>query len=266
VLRTRVWTSLVALPAVLAIVALTPDLIFTGIVAGLALFGLYEIGLMTGARRPIRIAAIVAAGAVPIALVSWQGRGSRPAAIAVVAAMLALVAIIAVSGVTASDSDREGERTPLTLLGALYVGVLFPYFALLRNRPGGINLLILVLLLVIASDTGAYFTGRSIGRHKLAPNVSPNKTVEGAFGGVAFTLVIGWLLGPMLVPQWPMSTLTVASLGIGVAAEAGDLANSAFKRVAGVKDSGWIFPGHGGLLDRASSLVFAVAFTYYYTQ
>ncbi|MFI5353571.1 MAG: phosphatidate cytidylyltransferase [Candidatus Binatales bacterium] len=259
-LRTRVLTALVALPAVLVLVVLPSDWLFTVLIGGLGAVGLSEIGLMTGARRPGAILILLAAGGAPMALMLYRERGSWIAAAAVLAAMLALTAMVAISG-----ADGDGEGLPLTILGALYVGITFPYFALLRNREDGIRSLILMLLLVIASDTGAYFAGRSLGRIKLARKVSPNKTVEGALGGLMLAVAAGWLLGGWLAPSWPLKTLLVASAAIGAAAQLGDLANSAYKRVAGVKDSGWIFPGHGGLLDRASSLVFAAVFTYYYS-
>ncbi len=260
-LRTRLWTALVALPAVLALVVLAPAWLFSGVIAALTGVGLYEIGLMTGVRRPLPIVLLMLAGATPAAFFLYGGRGSRIAAASVGAAMLALVAMVAVTG---ADDSREG--TPLTILGALYVGVMFPYFALLRARAGGIEILLLMLFVVIASDTGAYFAGRFLGRIKLLPRVSPNKTVEGAVGGLFLSVVAGVLIGSLLVPDWPLSSRAIISCAIGAMAQVGDLANSAYKRVAGVKDSGWIFPGHGGLLDRASSLVFAVVFTYYYTQ
>jgi phosphatidate cytidylyltransferase len=149
-------------------------------------------------------------------------------------------------------------------MGAAYVGVLFPYFALLRNSPGGIDILMLVILLAVVSDSGAYFVGRFIGRTKLAPSVSPNKTVEGAAGALILTTVAGWLLFKMIGGTWDMGSVLLFSAITSILAQLGDLASSAFKRAAGVKDSGWIFPGHGGLLDRTCSLVLAVFFAYYW--
>jgi len=246
---------------VLALVVLTPDWLFTALIGALGAVGLCEIGLMTGgARRAGPMVVLLAAGGAPMVLMLYRGRGSWIAAAAVLAAMLAMAVMVAISG-----ADGGGEGLPLTTLGALYVGISFPYFALLRNREGGIRCIILMLWLVVASDTGAYFAGRWLGRIKLARKVSPNKTVEGALGGLLLALAAGWLLGGPLVPSWPLKTLLVASAATAAAAQLGDLANSAYKRVAGVKDSGWIFPGHGGLLDRASSLVFAAVFTYYYS-
>jgi phosphatidate cytidylyltransferase len=143
---------------------------------------------------------------------------------------------------------------------------LFPYFALLRNSRGGIPIIILMLLLVVASDSGAYFVGRSLGRTKLLPRVSPNKTVEGAIGGLSACVGAGIILRPLLAPQWTIGAAIILGIAVGVLAQFGDAAGSAFKRVCGVKDSGWLFPGHGGLLDRTCSLVFAATFTYYYLR
>jgi phosphatidate cytidylyltransferase len=173
--------------------------------------------------------------------------------------MLALVARVAVAGGAGSS---RGPR--LVFIGAAYVGVLFPYFALLRNGPWGIEMLLVVILLVVVSDSGAYFVGMYLGRTKLVPNVSPNKTVEGAVGGLIATMAAGWLLLEIRGGSWDTGPVLLFSAMISLLAQLGDLAGSALKRSAGVKDSGWIFPGHGGLLDRTCSLVFAVVFAYYW--
>jgi len=164
-------------------------------------------------------------------------------------------------------ADAEAFRGPrLVFIGAAYVGVLFPYFALLRNGPAGISMLLLVILLVVVSDSGAYFIGMYLGRTKLAPKVSPNKTVEGAAGGLIATMAAGWLLFQIRGGSWDAGPVLLFSAMISLLAQLGDLAGSALKRAAGVKDSGWIFPGHGGLLDRTCSLVFAVVFAYYWSR
>ncbi|HVN29667.1 MAG TPA: phosphatidate cytidylyltransferase, partial [Candidatus Binataceae bacterium] len=158
-------------------------------------------------------------------------------------------------------------RGPMAVAsGALYVGPLFPFFALLRNGPDGIRLLVLMLLLVICADSGAYFVGRAVGRHKLAFKVSPGKTIEGGIGGIVASIAGALILQPWLVAGWSIGKTVVFATLVALLAIIGDLANSAFKRVAGVKDSGWIFPGHGGLLDRTCSLVFAAVLTYYYSR
>jgi phosphatidate cytidylyltransferase len=165
----------------------------------------------------------------------------------------------------ATSGPEAVPRDLAVASNVLCVG-LFPFFALVRNGPDGIALLILMLLLVICADTGAYFVGRAIGRHKLAFKVSPGKTVEGAIGGIIASIIGGLILRPWTVPQWTIEKMIVFAGSVAILAIIGDLANSAFKRVAGVKDSGWIFPGHGGLLDRTCSLVFAAVLTYYYSR
>ena len=259
-LRTRVWTALVALPALLAVVLFAPALWFAAFVGVLTAWGLYEVGTMTRARTAGAVGALIAAGVGSAVLLAWTPERLWFVPLGVILAMLTLVVRVGLG--TASAAARS-SGIGLTLLGALYVGALFPYFALLRNRPGGIAVMILILLLVIASDTGAYFVGSWMGSIRLAPRVSPKKTVEGAIGGLALCVVAGLLLRRPLVAQWSVGQTVALSTAIGVLAQLGDLAGSALKRSVGVKDSGWIFPGHGGLLDRTCSMVFATVLTYY---
>lgn len=262
-LRTRVWTALVALPAVLAVVLFAPAPWFAAFVGVLTAWGLYEVGAMTHARTAGAAGALVVAGGGSALLIASAPGRLWFIPLGVILAMLTLVVRIE------RDTTSAAAPSPaigLTLLGALYVGALFPYFALLRNRPGGVAVMVLILLLVIASDTGAYFIGSWMGRTKLAPNVSPKKTVEGAIGGLALCVVAGLLLRAPLAPGWSLAQTVVLSAAIAVLAQLGDLAGSALKRRAGVKDSGWIFPGHGGLLDRTCSMVFATVFTYYWSR
>jgi phosphatidate cytidylyltransferase len=181
------------------------------------------------------------------------------------AALVIIVASVNIWSLANHEPDRlRRNRFRNIVAAALWVGVLFPYFALLRNSPEGVSTTILMLLLVVASDSGAYFTGKSIGRTKLAPMVSPNKTVEGAAGGLAACVIAAVVLRPWLAPGIRVWSVVFLAVCVGALAQLGDLAGSAFKRIAGVKDSGWLFPGHGGLLDRTCSLVFAAVFTYYY--
>jgi phosphatidate cytidylyltransferase len=263
VLRTRVWTALVALPALLAVVFVAPAPWFTAFVGVLTVWGLYEVGAMTQAWTPGAICTLVLAGGGSAILLAWVPERLWFIPFGVILAMLTLVVRV---GQDSGSTEAPSAGMGLTVLGAFYVGALFPYFALLRNRTDGIPVIIFVLLLVIASDTGAYFTGSWLGRTKLAPRVSPKKTVEGAIGGLALCVVVGLLLHQLLVSRWSVGQAVTFSATIGLMAQLGDLAGSAFKRSAGVKDSGWIFPGHGGLLDRTCSMVFATVFAYYWSR
>ena len=265
-LRTRILTAAVLLPAVLAAVIFAPNWFFTLFIAAIGVFGLYEIAAMTGTLKLVAIPLFAVVGGAPLFGLLYGGDTGWLVPAIVIVVMLILLGRIAAAG-------REGAPSvpALAFTGAAYVGVLFPYFALLRNRMGGADWVIVVVLLTVASDSGAYFVGRRLGRTKLAETVSPQKTVEGAVGGMIAAVAAGLILAhlfdpPMLPSTWHAGAVAFFSAMISLLAQLGDLANSAFKRAAGVKDSGWIFPGHGGLLDRTCSLVFAVVFTYYWSR
>ena len=264
-LRTRLWTAAFGLPITLAIVLWAPPLAFTIFIAFLTVWALYEVITMTRARgvEAALIALIASFWTIVLLALDHLAVGKVPAATAMLSGAIMLELMTRVARKGAEGVPRDGWYL---FAGALWVGGLFPYLALLRNRAGGIAEIILIFLMVIVSDSGAYFAGRAFGRHKLAPRVSPNKTVEGAVGGLAGTVAAALILRPLLASGWSWGATVIIAAGVSVLAQAGDLANSAYKRVAGVKDSGWIFPGHGGLLDRVCGLLFAAAFAYYATS
>jgi len=241
-----------------ALVVFAPAWFFTIFIAIAAIWGLYEVAAMTGALHMVAIPLFAVVGGVPLFGLLYGGDVVW-LPVLVILMMLALVARVAVAGGAGSS---RGPR--LVFIGAAYVGVLFPYFALLRNGPWGIEMLLVVILLVVVSDSGAYFVGMYLGRTKLVPNVSPNKTFDGSVGGLIATMAAGWLLLEIRGGSWDTGPVLLFSAMISLLAQLGDLAGSALKRSGGVKDSGWIFPGHGGLLDRTCSLVFAVVFAYYW--
>lgn len=143
-------------------------------------------------------------------------------------------------------------------LSSIYIGVGFRYLAEVRNASNGLALLGYVLVVIWSTDIGAYMIGRKIGKHKLWPAISPNKTWEGSIGAVisAVILTAGYLL---LVPVGrDFNTMLLLALLFSIAGQMGDLIESAYKRYYGVKDSGKILPGHGGILDRFDSLLFVL--------
>ncbi len=150
----------------------------------------------------------------------------------------------------------------VTLLAILYVG-LFSYIYLLRLLPDGWIWLTFTLVGTWSSDTVAYFIGKKWGRRQLAPALSPGKTVEGAIGGLAGSLLAAAAF-IIIYPFLPDGPLLLLGLLLGLAALLGDLVESVFKRQAGVKDAGDIIPGHGGILDRFDSMLFTAPLVYYY--
>ena len=152
-----------------------------------------------------------------------------------------------------------------TLGGVFYLGWTLSHFVWLRHLEDGAAWVIFTLLATFAVDTCAYFLGRAFGRHHLSSRLSPGKTWEGAIGGLVGGMAASLLLTFLLQPyglSWSWAIL----LGflIGLFAQLGDLAESALKRHAGVKESGQLIPGHGGMLDRLDSIVFTVVLVYYY--
>jgi len=152
------------------------------------------------------------------------------------------------------------------IMGLLYISGGFSYFIFLRDYPGEFlfkqGALWLVLISTWAADTGAYFSGKYLGRKKLAAKISPNKTVIGAVGGTLLTILVVTLitfLNGIFSYEWVIYGMLISFLSI-----IGDLFESSLKRNAGVKDSGKIMPGHGGILDRFDSLLLTVPFTYYF--
>ena len=147
-------------------------------------------------------------------------------------------------------------RMAMTAFGVIWIGVGFSYVVLLRHLKHGMALTILVLACVMLSDTFAYFVGRAIGKHKLAPQISPGKTIEGAVGGLVGAVVAALVV--RIYSDWmPTRYAIILGLVIGLVSQWGDLFESTFKRDFRVKDSGHLLPGHGGILDRFDSLLFA---------
>jgi len=148
------------------------------------------------------------------------------------------------------------DHAGFILLAALYVGMGFFFFIETRDSPNGLINILYVFLIVWATDTGAYFVGRSLGKRKLWPEISPKKTIEGAIGGIVFATLTGVIY--YLITAFSDSIIIIIGVTIlaSIFGQIGDLVESAFKRHYGVKDSGNIMPGHGGILDRFDSLLF----------
>ena len=151
-----------------------------------------------------------------------------------------------------------------TVAGILYIGWLLSYYVELRSLNDGRGWVFLAILSTFASDASAYFTGKALGRHKMAPYVSPKKTWEGAMGGILGAIVASVALSILFrLPLLWWGAIIVGIL-ISIIGQFGDLVKSLFKRNMGIKDSGNILPGHGGLLDRMDSLAFAGVLVYYF--
>jgi len=245
----RVLSALLLIPAFFWLDYAGPPLLFHLVVGlAVALAG-WEFGRLCPAEPGRGVPLLTAALAVIWQVAVVRGQGSA----AVATAMLALLTPLAGTG-----GFRDGAvRAAWALLGAGYAGGTLGLTSLLWERPGGADLLAFLMLVTWAGDTGAFYAGRALGRHPLAPAVSPKKTLEGAAGGLLLAGVTAVVAATWLLPRLSPWTAGGAGLLLAVAGMAGDLCESALKRGAGVKDSGRLIPGHGGLLDRLDSLLFA---------
>ena len=163
--------------------------------------------------------------------------------------------------------DGEGPdmiRVGKMIMGIMYIPLLMSHFILIRQTSTGVLWIFFILVLAFSGDIAAYYVGRRMGKKKLLPGVSPGKTVEGTIGLVAGSIAGALLFRQLFFPL--LSVLDAVILGLvgSIVGQLGDLSESALKRAAGVKDSGVILPGHGGILDRLDCLMFITPFVYYY--
>jgi len=261
-LLVRVLTGLVGIPLILSVIYLGHWPLFA-LVAGMGLIGFHEyvrLWAAKGVHVPYLLGAVFCLG-----LYAWAGLAPNNATI--LGALFAGAALSTLSWLVLHYPKRSVTDAAATLVGIVYVGWLFSHWLLLRNLSGGtgwdlgLKWLALALFCTWAADSLAYFVGMSMGRRKLAPQISPGKSVEGAAGGAIGGVVVGWLMGGFVgIPSWQGAILGLLISPVSVL---GDLAESALKRYVGVKDSGNLLPGHGGILDRFDSSLFVLPFVYY---
>jgi phosphatidate cytidylyltransferase len=282
-LRTRLITAGILVPIVVVVVLFgEPWLsILVALIVFLAMAELIALLDASGFEPPQVIGlaaglAVAGAGLVSANRVLVSGllsdllRATDPPGLALVV-YAAMVLLLAVVGFTRAD-PRHGFLTwAATSFGVAYIGLLAPFIAAvghlappggaattavgLLRMPSGVAWVLMLLLVVWGYDTGAYLTGRWLGRRRLIENISPSKTVEGLAGGLVLATVAAGI-GSALVGLEPWQPLVIGPL-LGLVAQAGDLAESMLKRSAGRKESGFLVPGHGGILDRIDSFLFA---------
>lgn len=222
----------------------------------IGVFCLREYLTMSAAMRPIPIAAYLAIAALVLA-------AHFGTAFNVLLILAASFPILFAFGADRKHRDGITMSMGVTLLGIVWIGIPLVHAVLLRDLPDhGAALLVDVLVGTFASDTGAYATGRMFGSHRIAPNLSPNKTLEGLIGGFLIGTMAFWFAG--LYQDW-LSGVDALIIGAAVAAVAplGDLFESMLKRDLGTKDTGRLFGPHGGLLDRLDAVLFTIVVGYY---
>lgn len=267
----RVLTAVVLIPAVLVFVFLSPKwqwlfVLATAAVACLAAWEFLTLAERSGAKPP-RVAIVVAIVALFAGSFQW------PDQLATLLGILSLALLVYCT--FASPIGRVLADATSSIFCLLYTGFTLLAVPALREQANGPSLVVYLLCVVWAGDIAALYVGRSWGRHKLAPSISPNKTWEGSVASVAGSVLVAWGLLALAaqLARWNSVALSYSedvwwywlllAAVVNIAAQVGDLAESALKRSAGVKDSGNLLPGHGGVLDRIDALLLAAPALWY---
>jgi phosphatidate cytidylyltransferase len=265
-LRKRVITALLLFAGLLLVLwADNYFPAFTIAAAITAMFGLWEFyGLVrtSGKGQPvIWLGMALALLLIFEPLLKWDNDGGILLSASVVLPLLWVMLRKNRDGACSAWAFTAGA---FTLVGIMYLGWIASRYTALVQLKNGLDWVILALFCTFACDTSAYFVGHLLGRHKMAPGISPGKTWEGAAGGLAGAIIIGVLVAWFF--KLPMGVWRAIGLSavISLFAQTGDLVESLFKRNMGAKDSGHTLPGHGGVLDRIDSVVFAGLVVYYY--
>ncbi len=257
----RLYAALIFIPLFYVLVRYFPPVFFFGLVVGAALLAQFEFYRLhfRDDRVPVLAALGLGTGALLLASLQWPGTLPERAVL-----LVALIAALTSRLVATSELKRSLVDSSVMVFGVLYVSLTLGHLLLTRTLPGGEYLIFFLVLVTWAGDTGAYYAGVTLGRHKLAPVVSPNKTIEGLLGGLVLAVVVAFIAQRWFLPTFTILDCVATGLlltGVGVL---GDLSESAMKRSAGVKDSGAVIPAHGGMLDRLDSLLFTAPTFYYY--
>jgi phosphatidate cytidylyltransferase len=251
----RVLTALILIPAIVYIVQFAPVTVCIALIFVAMLLALQEYLSLVEIPVSFRVVSgLIAAIATLVHI--WP----QFYILLLIGAMLLLILAL-FSDLELAAAFRASVSS---FFGTAYVGGLMGFLIAVRMWDGGEDFLMMLLIIIWAGDSLAYFVGKSFGRHKLSPTVSPNKTWEGAVAGFVFGIVAAVVCKFTFIPQIQLVHAIGLGVVVGIFGQIGDLCESIVKRAAKVKDSGGIIPGHGGMLDRVDSLLFGAPAMYYY--
>jgi phosphatidate cytidylyltransferase len=255
-------TAIIAIPILFGIIAYGGKEAFAILIIVASLAGMYEYnGMMFDKGFSLeKMETLIAA--LLILLTSFYT--NMPLIVAVLTFSVMTVMMLDLLRIKKNGLDMS--HAGRVILGILYIPLLMAHFILLYPTQSGVLWIFFILVMAFAGDTAAYYIGRRLGKRKLLPEISPGKTVEGTIG-----LVVGSIAGCIFFklfffPMLPVAHAAVLGLVGSIIGQLGDLSESALKRVAGVKDSGRLLPGHGGILDRMDCLMFITPYVYYYQK
>ena len=247
----RILTAVVLLPPLVGVILFGKGWLFALLVGAVTVLcaGEYFRLFFSSARDRWSGMAVTGLVYLSAVLLPFQAAG---------AAVLLCISLLVFSFLADGESHAEKARgAGLATLGAVYIGAFLSNYPRTIALPGGEHWVFLGLMAVFGGDISAYFVGTSFGKRHLLKSISPNKTVEGAVGGLAASILLGTGYGAFFLHGVPLWFVSLASAAVGVAGQVGDLFESLLKRAAGVKDSGTLLPGHGGMFDRADAVISA---------
>ena len=264
ILKKRTISAVAAIPVVIAVIWFgTPWVTILAAGWGMgAAFEFYNLVKRSKGFSPLTYLGVIF---VLLYIISPHFEGTPFNIIPVSSVLLTALVMVPLIILLVRNKDKENAFAiwAWTIAGVLYIGWLLSHYVALRNVADGRDWVFLAIFCTFASDISAYLVGRTIGRHKMAPYISPNKTWEGAAGGVIGSIIISLvvvLISGLSIGWWGAVILGIL---ISIIGQLGDLVKSLFKRNMEVKDSGNVLPGHGGFLDRMDSIAFAGAVVYY---
>jgi len=265
----RILTAVVVLPFLIASILISSLWwVFVLLAAAAMVLGLWEFYLLA---KKLKLQPEVAPGYVAGAALITIPLQNDPANVLLVLFVVIAVTIGTLIAVTLRGAPFEKMIASVgsTLLGVLYIPLLGSHLVALRTgfpQPLSAHLLSFFFLVLMGADAGAFYTGRALGKHKLAPSISPGKTWEGAVGGICAALAMAALAHFWFFRELPLKYMLPLAAIMALLGILGDLAESALKRGAGAKDAANILPGHGGILDRLDSLLFNAPLIYYFAR
>lgn len=264
----RILTALIVLPVLIASILVSwlwP--VFVGLALIAMVAGLYEFWWLAR-RRKMKPDVVVGFTAAAALFILFYFNDLSVDILLIL--ILFTIAVLAAAMLKGAPFDDMIASVGATVMGVLYVVMLGGHLVALRAStepyltPHVADLLCFFFLVIMGSDTGAYYTGRALGRHKLAPSISPGKTWEGAVGGMAASLLMAVIAHFWFFPELSLKAALPLAAVMNVLGVIGDLTESALKRGAGAKDAAQLLPGHGGFLDRLDSLLFNAPVIYYF--
>jgi phosphatidate cytidylyltransferase len=257
--KKKIWIAIIFVPPVIFLIAIGPPIILTLIVLLATFLGLREFYTLTLPHsRSVEKWMGMGLGLL-LSIIITQGNTKMVYPFIV---LLLLLPSIFFMG-TSKDFSSTISHMGIMFFGIFYIGFLLSHISLIRTMVNGKQWILFLILTVWAGDVFALLSGSLLGRHKLYPKISPNKTYEGLAGGIIGSIMVALAFALLFIPQLKIGLCILLAIGLGVLGQLGDFTESMLKRGAQVKDSGSLIPGHGGMLDRLDSFLFSAPFLHY---